>query len=76
MMCILIVEVQSNCVLCVWSWETTPASQVLPIVVLANVSHFLWKEYCGDTDSFGWSEVHSKTILCELYVVNFWEGMV
>ena len=40
--------------------EKPPASQVLPMVVLANVSHFLWKEYCIVINSFGRSEVHSQ----------------
>ena len=44
-----------------WSWQ---------------MCRSLWKEYHVVIDSFGRSEVHSKTILCELYVVKFWEGMV
>ena len=31
---------------------------------------------CIVINSFRRSEVHSKPIVCELYVVKFWEGMV
>ena len=51
-------------------------SQGFPIVVLANVSHILWKEYRIVIDFFGRSEVPFHNILCDLYEVKVWEAMV
>ena len=36
-------------------------SQGFPLVVLANVSQFLWKEYHVVINSFERNEVHSQT---------------
>ena len=53
-------------------------SQVLPIVVPSNVSHSLEEEYHIMLLLFSLEKMGCapETILCKMYVMKIWEGMV
>ena len=72
-MYILIQELQINHVLSGWSWE---ASQVHPFAVLSHVSHLFEEKYHIVTNSFGKVRCVPETILCKVYMVKVWEGIV
>ena len=69
-MFILIEHLQINHVKSGWSWEV---SQVLPFVVLPNMSHFSKRNIMLLLIPFGRGEWIPENILCKLYMLKIWE---